>query len=982
MSFDTLQEAVREACPRGLWSQGVKLARDGAVSQESATAAEVVLRVRASGKPIAPTVVLYPKDGEWECDCRSKFDACEHVAAAVIAVTQAATGAGGPALPERPRLLYRFARTDEGPIALHRVVVEGDRERPLDASLIDGVVRGDGRLQPTQADLAVDRLLARPNPTGTARPDAVLVARVLSFLAGCDRVSLDGAPVEVAADPLSPRAIVSDRGEGVRLAVVAHPALDEVVGDGVALSRGALVPLGHISVTGPRGESLPIVRDYAPSELGELATQMLPALRRDVEVEVRTRRLPRVSTGHKPRVQFELGGDAEKFDVMALIVYGDPPMARIDGDKLVLLRPPAPVRDPAAEKALVLRLRAELNLAPGHKVGFSGVDAGRMADKLRAFDGGAGAGGLTEADGGALFEMPLTPRLALNDHGDAGADLDLWFEVTPPGETTPRRAAAAQVVNAWRGGLELVPLLGGGWAPLPADFLARHGNRVADLLAARDNAGGKVAPAALPSLVPLLDELGAATPLSVARLKPLLEEGGELPRFTPPSTLRAELRPYQQVGTAWLHAHAELGLGAVLADDMGLGKTVMTLAALRTPALVVAPTSVVHNWAAETARFRPDLSINVYHGPRRALDRAADVTLTSYGVLRLDLEALAGHGFAEYVLDEAQAIKNPDSQAARAAYALPGGFRVALSGTPVENRLDELWSVVHFTNPGVLGPRRHFARGLATRVAAGDAASVAYLRQKLRPLVLRREKRVVAPELPSMTESVMYVELSDAERVAYDAVHAATRAEIVERLGGGASVLQVLEALLRLRQAACHPSLLPGQSAPTSAKLERLAHAVETAVADGHKALVFSQWTSLLDLIGPRLEQAGVPFARLDGQTRDRAGVVGAFQGEAGAPVLLSSLKAGGTGLNLTAADHVFLVDPWWNPAAEDQAAARAHRIGQDRPVMLYRLVARGTVEERILELQGKKRKLAEAALGGAPTDGGLTREDLLALFD
>jgi SNF2 family DNA or RNA helicase len=257
----------------------------------------------------------------------------------------------------------------------------------------------------------------------------------------------------------------------------------------------------------------------------------------------------------------------------------------------------------------------------------------------------------------------------------------------------------------------------------------------------------------------------------------------------------------------------------------------------------------------------------------------------------------------------------------------------------------------------------------------------AALRKKIRPFVLRRLKKEVAPELPPRIDSVLYCELDDAERDVYDAVRAAARKEVVERLAEGGSVLAALEALLRLRQAACHPALVPGQRAESSSKVERLCEALEDAAADGHKALVFSQWTSLLDLVEPHLARAGIRFTRLDGSTRDRAAVVASFQDEQGPEVMLISLKAGGTGLNLTAADHVFLLDPWWNPAVEDQAADRAHRIGQDRPVNVYKLVAKDTVEEGILALQERKRSLSDAALGEADRALGLTREDLLDLL-
>jgi SNF2 family DNA or RNA helicase len=304
---------------------------------------------------------------------------------------------------------------------------------------------------------------------------------------------------------------------------------------------------------------------------------------------------------------------------------------------------------------------------------------------------------------------------------------------------------------------------------------------------------------------------------------------------------------------------------------------------------------------------------------------------------------------------------------------------MTLSGTPVENRLDELWSQFHFINRGLLGARRDFEKRYAKPIGAGDLEIAARLRNRIRPFVLRRLKRDVAPELPPRTDVVLHTTLTESERNTYDAIRAAALENVVSQLSSGANVMQALEVLLRLRQASCHSALVPGQTADSSSKIELLLEFLDEVLAEGHKALVFSQWTSLLDLVQPHLDDADISYTRLDGATRDRASVVANFQNPEGPPVLLASLKAGGLGINLTAADHVFILDPWWNPAAEDQAADRAHRIGQNRPVMVYRLVAEDTVEERILELQEKKRALSEAALGGAA--GALTRGDLLALL-
>jgi SNF2 family DNA or RNA helicase len=280
-----------------------------------------------------------------------------------------------------------------------------------------------------------------------------------------------------------------------------------------------------------------------------------------------------------------------------------------------------------------------------------------------------------------------------------------------------------------------------------------------------------------------------------------------------------------------------------------------------------------------------------------------------------------------------------------------------------------------------LGGRRDFDDRYARPIADGDRAATQRLREKLRPFLLRRLKRDVAPELPPRTDAVLRVTLDERERAVYDTVRAATRADVVALMDGGGSVLAALEALLRLRQASCHSALVPGQTAQSSSKVELLLESLENVASDGHKALVFSQWTSFLDKIEPGLKERDLAFVRLDGTTRDRAAVVEQLKSPNGPPVMLLSLKAGGVGLNLTAADHVFLLDPWWNPATEDQAADRAHRIGQDRPVLVYRLMASDTVEEKILALQERKRALVDAALGGEQLGAPITRDDLLELL-
>jgi SNF2 family DNA or RNA helicase len=390
---------------------------------------------------------------------------------------------------------------------------------------------------------------------------------------------------------------------------------------------------------------------------------------------------------------------------------------------------------------------------------------------------------------------------------------------------------------------------------------------------------------------------------------------------------------------------------------------------------------VIEAWQKQIAQFRPRLKVCAFTGQGRRLDPTADITLTTYGVLRLDTQILTAIEWDTAVLDEAQTIKNPDSQVAQAAHQLRSQFRVALSGTPVENRLDDLWSQFEFLNPGLLGTRQEFQAQWVGPITRGDVVTAERLRERVKPMILRRLKRDVAPELPPKTELTLHAELSAPERQLYDALLASSRSEVIEALEQGESVAGALELLLRLRQAACHPALVPGQAATQSSKVELLFDHLQAALSQGHRALVFSQWTGFLDLIEPHLKGLGIPFLRLDGTTEDRGEVVERFQSEEGPPVLLLSLKAGGVGITLTRADHVYLMDSWWNPAVEEQATDRAYRIGQKNQVFVYRLIAKNTVEEKILELQKSKLALSESIVRDSVGSSGLNRDDLLSLL-
>ncbi len=989
---ETLFEIIRGAASRRVWSRAVELVRAKVVVLERENAAELHLRVAEPEAPVARSVTLDSRNECWDCDCSGEEDPCEHVAAAVIAWRRAReAGAGLPAAEAagHGRLLYRLSRAPGG-LALTRLVVHPEgREETLAVrlrALASGRVEGP-RVHADDVDLAIDEAL--DDPRGGLLIRAKLI-RLLPLLARSERLQLDGAPIRFESEPLAPQGIVEDHPGGFLLRVELLPGVRERLGDGFVLCGDTLRPLRETRLTGRELEELPRGLVIGPEDAAALAGEILPDLCQRIPVDVRTRRLPRASARREPpRICVTTRRADDALVVRADLIYGDPARARLEAGRLVLLGGEVPIRDESRERALARLVQSELALPLGAELTLRDEEALAASERLRSFSG--------EIRGDAHREFvraaPILPHLDTRD-----GRVQLWFAPEPEVEATamplgpPGRVDASAVLRAWQDGRSMVSLESGsgrsrfgGLAPLPSDWLARYGRDVASLLEQR-RADGSLPTAALPDLARIAAAVGAEPPAELASLRGLVDGFDAIPRAILPADSSAELRPYQRAGVDWLCFLRDAGLGALLADDMGLGKTVQVLCALPAPGagrtLVVCPTSVLDNWAEELRRFRPGLSLALHRGPDRCLDSSADVTITSYALLRIDAEALAAVTWNVAILDEAQAIKNPGSQAARAAHALRAHWRVAMTGTPVENRLAELWSQMQFANPGLLGSLSAFQERWAKPIEAGEPGVAESLRQRLRPFVLRRTKGAVAPELPPRTERVLRCELDVDERAVYDAILAATRKDVVARVGAGSSPLAVLEALLRLRQAACHRGLVPGQTADRSSKLDLLLEELGTAVAEGHKALVFSQWTSLLDRVEPALRAASISWTRLDGSTRDRAGVIAQFQDETGPPVLLISLQAGGTGLNLTAADHVFLLDPWWNPAVEDQAADRAHRIGQTRPVEIHRLVAADTVEERVLELQRRKRGLADAALGDAARAAALTREDLLALLD
>ncbi|MGZ3412586.1 MAG: DEAD/DEAH box helicase [Isosphaeraceae bacterium] len=596
------------------------------------------------------------------------------------------------------------------------------------------------------------------------------------------------------------------------------------------------------------------------------------------------------------------------------------------------------------------------------------------------------AGWRVEAEG-KLIHPAGEFKLALS----TGID---WFDLDGGIDYGGQSVNLPDLLAAARRGETMIELGDGSMGMLPEEWLKKYG-MLGDLGTAENGALRFNA-----SQAGVLDALLANQPeiqvdAAFEKVRERLRQFEGVVALDSPPGFHGELRPYQREGLGWLDYLQRFGFGGILADDMGLGKTIQVLALLQRrryrrqakgPALAVVPRSLVFNWIQEAAKFTPRLKVLDYTGPGRHSLREKfaeyDLIITTYGTLRTDITELTNFEFDYVMLDESQAIKNADSQSAKAARLLRARHRLAISGTPIENHLGELWSVIEFLNPGMLGSDTVFKKYASAGTGAGlDAADRILLAKTLRPFILRRTKSQVVQDLPEKTEQTLYCDMETEQRRCYDELRVHYRDALLRKdaVELNRSKIEVLEALLRLRQAACHPGLInPDVSSEPSAKLEMLLPSIAEVVEEGHKVLVFSQFTSFLAIVRERLDQEQLVYEYLDGRTRNRAAKVERFQNDPDCPIFLISLKAGGLGLNLTAAEYVYLLDPWWNPAVEAQAIDRSHRIGQTQHVFAYRLICRGTVEEKILELQQKKRDLADAILNADNrVISTLTREDL-----
>jgi superfamily II DNA or RNA helicase len=943
------------------------------------------------------------------------------------AAPTAAKSASAPSAPDRPagRRIRRAGENEAGEPARIALILPpnfaatlaGGGRVTLSCEAIGNGARRPLNALPAQtafrfspADAALlDALeaLADGDTPAVLRLDSGQFAALLPRLTGEGRVSLGRAtPVRVSETPWLPplRATLESDG-AITLALKTGAPSPDWLGAGWVFHDAVFQP----TLAGERLAALtrgPVRLRRA--EVPEFLTREWPLLAAAGTVEANFRPDDFTLSPQPPRFLLHLTGALTRLEARLQCAYGPRVLAAGEAGPEAadwMPDPEAPTRywrrDRAAEAAAAEQLR---------RAGFGPPNArGRMelhgehrvlnffARELPRLERTWQVSIEPRLEGVTRKIERIEPRVEITSSGTRWFDLDVAF-VAPGGERIP----PAELQRLLRGGQSHVRLRDGRRALLDTGAVEEFQELLRDCAPEQHAGRYRLARTQAGFVEATLREQGWA----VRAPADWRSSTGVVRRECPPlGPLEKVLRPYQKEGVAWLRWLRENRFGGILADEMGLGKTLQVLALLdalrrtegpRPPTLVVCPTSLVFNWEAEARRFTPELRVLTLHGPdrhKRFADLpACDLALTSYALIRRDLRRYRRFEFDTVVLDEAQHIKNRRTENARAVKAIPTSHRLVLTGTPLENSVLDLWSIFDFLMPGYLGSAREFRERYEQPLTrAPDAALQARLSRRVRPFLLRRRKADVAAELPERLEQVAYCELTPAQRRLYQQILEAGRAEVLnaaESSAGGPARMAALNALLRLRQVCCDPRLLPlktpspaGADAPPSGKLELFNELLAEVLDGGHRVLVFSQFVRMLTLLRETLDAQDVPYCYLDGATANRPEVIARFQSGA-APVFLISLKAGGVGLNLTAADTVMHFDPWWNPAVEDQATDRAHRLGQTRRVTSYQLITRGTVEEKILALQRRKRELIQATLGGEEQlVSALSWEEIRSLF-
>ena len=971
-NVDELLTLARESSESSQWSQAVQYSRNNDFVLCDVSSSLIRVQIVEAGKAVSLMLELQIDDLDWQCDCSCSDDPCIHTVAALIALKNN-LNIKTIEQSQVARLVYELEEKN-GQLVVQRLLEEGTTRTPFTRKLLEyaggnqsGRVAGTA-VVPSKEDFRLEGILG-PDGTFTAGQ----AVKVLEILERLPVVEYAGTQAKIATTPVRLQLEVVGEGEGVRVRAVESSGNRQL----------ANVEIDNDSCITPRTEGLVSEGLRSACTLNgklfenEELVEFIETLRANLEQYfdlVFHVKLPTI-VREDPYIVFRTEQEGESLLVTPLVVYGRPPLLELGSvvhhlhNRDILV-----ARSATKEHRLLKRLRQELHLKPGVLISTFGEEAVVFAKKIRKWQSEE------EVTHDFISLGRLTPQVSVDVDG---ATVEFSLQ-EGEGRKAAKHASAERVFAAWQDGERLVPLLEGGWAEIPNEWMSRYGETIREIQLLKDADLAKrstISEKFYPLLIEAAESLEIEPSPELLKLKRNLSLVDVSVDRGPPKDVKAELRSYQTEGVQWLRTLKELGAGAILADDMGLGKTLQAICIMESRSLVVAPTSVIDSWCEQIRKFRPNLSVCRYHGSDREFSNDSDVVVTSYGLLRGEAERFSEE-WAVCVLDETQNIKNPDSATAKAACSLSARFRLALSGTPIENKLDDLWSQYRYCFPELLGSRAQFEKKFAQGIRRGNSRVEDQLKRRIRPFLLRRVKADVLKELPPKTEIVLRCTLSDHERQLYQSIYLSSQEVIQKALSDKAEMFGVLEVLLRLRQACAHVGLLPGNTELRSTKSDLLIESLLESKEAGHRSLVFSQWTGMLDLLETPLSEAGLQFSRLDGSTKNRKELIEAFQKADGPDLMLLSLKAGGVGITLTAADHIYLYDSWWNPAVEDQAADRAHRIGQSNPVFVYRLMAENTVEEKILELQERKRALAHGLLGDESVGSAtLTQEDLQQLL-
>lgn len=950
--YSPLFDEIKSLAGQALWNKAVNLVRTSTVTLLKLNPdGDIEIRVELPSTPTAINVRLSPSQQLWECNSLSDDDPSLYVLIGVIAVKNNYLKA------ETPRwIIGYYLRTENDQLIIGRAFIHPDYPaRPIRTLAAEICNNPDYLI--SRSDLTLDQIIDFGKPI-----DGAAFRAALSALAEGDTLFLDGVRVNLKSSAIDVGILIEDHPKGYRVGRLLPalsnesrcitPFLWQVESTLVALNDGRLPTM-------TRGDGT--VLGFHQADI--LFNTMIPKLREHFDVSVTVAKIPRF-VADKPRLVLlaDKRGN-EGVWLSPQIVYGDPVIAEVkNGDITYRTREFMIHRDSAAEQRILSLLPVELS--GGQTREFQGAEAVALIAKTKEHI----------ADTRSITH--LIPKVSLKPvFKENSNDSTIYFAEKPD---SPESAVSGKTMwEAYSEGYGVIKLNDGSWADIPQAWLNTIAARGRDLLEAL--LCKSVNPGIATRLAPIFEQGNIRLPAQWEKFLTFL--GGTL-KIAPlplPKTIAAIVRPYQRDGIQWAHALHLMQVGCLLADDMGLGKTLQTLSVIPKNTLIIAPTSVLGSWWEQCQRLRPELTICLYHGPQRTFSEQADVYITSFTLVRSDSELRERHWDA-IVIDEAHMLKNSQSLTFQAVHSLKSTWRIALTGTPIENSLQDLWSQFSLLNPGLLPPFDSFKDW-----------SLEKIRSVTRPFILRRTKEQVAKDLPPKTEIILKCTLSEEEQTTYDAILLAAQQDLTTEDGVKLSALQILEALLRLRQACCHPGLIADNYLQhPSAKVELLMESLTSSLNAGHPALVFSQWVGLLNIVAEQLKAKGIAFARLDGSTKDRQAVVNEFQNPDGPPVMLISLKAGGVGLTLTRAEHVYLLDPWWNPAVEEQAADRAHRIGQKNPVFVYKLIAENTIEEQVLVLQERKLALANQILAaevdvdeGAQSQGQLkwSLEEMRALL-